>query len=284
MNDITAIKNYISYLKKECSLSITLHSCGSLLILKTDLLVFNIHENPYCIFVKSCKSTQEHCIKKQPKVAEKCKNGSFCGVCYAGVKEYVYPIYFDDNVVGFVCISGFSCENSNEYITAVSKKYGLSYDTLLETYQNLKSEIPEKAYVDTLIYPLCHMLELAHIKATRDTQRKDSFIYQIIHYIKKYYTQEITSETLCKAFHCSRSHLSRIFNEQMKMSIREYITSLRIESAKTLLQDTKLEVAEIAMSVGFSEPNYFTSIFKKHTNLTPSAYRKARQYPRVKMK
>ena len=274
MNDITAIKNYILYLKKECSLAITLHSCGSNLILKKDLLAFNIHENPYCIFIKTYKAAQEHCIEKQAKVAEKCKNGSFCGVCYAGVQEYVYPIYFDNNVVGFICVSGFLCRNGEEYVAAVAKKYDFPYNTLLTTYKSLKKEMPEKNYVDTLIYPLCHMMELAHIKAVYDSERINGFIYRVIRYIKQYYTQEITSETLCHKFHCSRSHLSRIFNEQTKMSIREYINSLRIESAKTLLRDTKLEVAEIANSIGFSEPNYFTSVFKKYTNLTPSAYRK----------
>ena len=111
MNDITAIKNYILYLKKECALSVTLHSCGSRLILKKDLLGFNIHENPYCVFVKSDKSAQKHCIKKQAQVAEKCKEGSFCGICHAGVKEFVYPVFFEGKVVGFVCVSGFSCEN-----------------------------------------------------------------------------------------------------------------------------------------------------------------------------
>lgn len=275
MNDITAIKNYILYLKKECSLAITLHSCGSNLILKKDLLAFNIHENPYCIYVKSSKEAHEHCIEKQSKVAKKCKDGSFCGVCYAGVKEYVYPVFFEGTVVGFICVSGFSCQNYKEYILAVSKKFNLSYDALLETYPVLKTEIPEKSYVDTLIYPLCHMLELAHIKATCDVERENSFIYQIVHYLKKNYTQDITSKTLCKQFHCSRSHLSRVFNEQLKMSIREYINSLRIESAKTLLRDTKLEITEIASSVGFSEPNYFTSIFKKYTKHTPTVYRKS---------
>ncbi len=275
MNDITAIKNYILYLKKACSLAVTLHSCGSRLILKKDLLAFNIHENPYCIFVKSCKAAQEHCINKQARIAEKCKSGSFCGVCYAGVKEYVYPIFFNNNVVGFICVSGFSCANGKEYVTAIAKKYNFPYDTLLTTYKTLKNEMPEKAYVDTLIYPLCHMLELAHIKAVYDVEHENTFIYRIIHYLKQSYTQEITSETLCREFHCSRSHLSRIFNEQIKMTIREYINSLRIESAKTLLRDTKLEIAEIATSIGFSEPNYFTSVFKKYTNSTPSAYRKA---------
>lgn len=277
MNDISAIKNYILYLKRECSLAVTIHSWSSHLILKKDLIAFNIHENPYCIYVKSCKAAQEHCIAKQSKIVEKCKDGSFCGVCYAGVKEYVYPILHNGNVVGFICVSGFSCENGNEYISTVAKKYDLSYDTLLATYKALKVNMPEKAYVDTLIYPLCYMFELAHIKAVSDIEQESTLICKIIHYLKKNYTLDITSETLCAEFQCSRSHLSRLFNQQMKLSIREYINSLRIESAKILLRDTKLEIADIAISVGFSEPNYFTSVFKKYVNLTPSAYRKSQK-------
>jgi AraC-like DNA-binding protein len=275
MNDIISIKNYILYLKKECSLAVTLHSCGSHLILKKDLLAFNIHENPYCIFVKTCKAAQAHCIEKQAKVAEKCKDGSFCGVCYAGVKEFVYPIRFNNKVVGFICVSGFLSKNGEEYVSNIAKKYNFSYKELLSSYKTLKTKMPEKAYVDTLIYPLCHMLELAHIKAVYDVERINSFIHRVTHYLKQYYTQEITSETICREFHCSRSNLSRIFNQQTKMSIRDYINTLRIESAKALLRDTKLEIAEIAFSVGFSEPNYFTSVFKKYTNLSPSAYRKS---------
>jgi YesN/AraC family two-component response regulator len=172
-------------------------------------------------------------------------------------------------------VSGFACKNSNEYIKAISLKYDLSYDALHETYQSLKPEMPPKPYVDTLINPLCYMLELAHIKSSKNIRSEQSLIERITQYIRTNYTQDITSQTLCHKFNCSRSHLSRIFNEEMKTSIREHITSLRIESAKTLLRDTRLEIAEIAMAIGFSEPNYFTTIFKKHTNLTPSAYRKS---------
>lgn len=280
MNDITAIKNYILYLKKECGLAVTLHSYNSNVMLKDQLLAFNIHENSYCVYVKTCKSAQQHCIARQKKIAEKCRNGSFCGVCYAGVKEYVYPVFYNEEVVGFICISGFSCENGGEYVAAVAKKYDLPYESLFSTYKSLKAVMPEKAYVDTLIYPLCSMLELAHVKAEHDIRRKNSFIYEIVRYIKANYVQDITSETLCSEFGCSRSHLSHLFNEQMKTSLREYITTLRIQSSKTLLRDTGLEIAEIGVSVGFSDPNYFTSVFKKYTHFTPSAYRRYVQQSR----
>ncbi len=276
MNDIEAIKNYIIYLKK-CGLSVTLHSHDSDILLKTDLLAFNIHDNPYCIYVKNCPAAQDHCVEKQGKIVEKCKGGPFTGVCYAGVKEFVYPVTFDGQVAGFICVSGYSCENGEEYISKVSEKYDLPKDGLKRTYGSLKSKMPERSFVDTLVYPLCSMLELAYLKDEYNSGRDPAFIRRVVSYIKKNYTRDITSETLCGEFECSRSHLSHVFNAYMKTSIRSYLNALRVEAAKILLAGTKLEISEVALSVGFSEPYYFTAVFKKTTGSSPSAYRRAEQ-------
>ena len=77
MNEILAIKNYILYLKNHCNLSISIHSHTSNLLLKKELIVFNIHDNPYCICVKSCNEAYKHCCEKQIKISEKCQNGAF---------------------------------------------------------------------------------------------------------------------------------------------------------------------------------------------------------------
>lgn len=273
MNDIDAIKNYLSYLKKECNLSVTLHSFGSNFILKKDLIAFNIHENAFCIYVKSCPKAQKHCVLGQEKIIKKCENGAFSGVCYAGVKEYVYPINNGNAVVGFICVSGYSCKNYKEYLAKISKEYGLDLLTLEQKYSQLKSKMPEKKQVDTLIEPLRCMLELAHLKGDGVAENED-FVQRVKRFIKQRFTENITSETLMEKFNCSRSYLSHAFNQKMKMSLREYINSLRIESAKVLLGDTNLGISEIALSVGFSETAYFTEIFKKHEGVSPSAYRK----------
>lgn len=273
MYDTTAIKAYILYLKKECNLSVTLHSFRSKIILYSDLIHFNIHENPYCICIKSCESAHNHCIEKQAKILEKCKDGSFTGVCYAGVKEYVYPFKHNQKVIGFICVSGYADEQGDERIRAVSKKYALSNAKLHTAYQTLKKQIPDKVAVDTLIEPLCAMLELLHLKYDNVLTDDDGFIQGVLHFLKQNYTQPIHLELLCKRFRCSPSHLSHTFNATMKTGIKQYINELRIKSAKTLLRDTQLDVAEIALSVGFSEPNYFTAIFKKHTGVSPSLYR-----------
>lgn len=275
MGDILAIKNYVLFLKRELKLNVSLHSCDSNLILKSELLVFNVHENPYCVYVKSRLGAHNHCVKKQEAVARKCQSGSLCGTCWAGVKEYVYPVMHEKRVVGFICVSGFASENGGEYQARAAKKYGLNLAVLKENYKLLKTQMPNKAYVDTLIYPLCDMLELAHIRAEALGQNEgDTFIKQVVRYIKKNYTKNITSESLCQEFNCSRSHLSKVFNAEMKTTLPEYITELRIELAKNLLKNSKLDICEVALSAGFNQPYYFTAIFKKRTGVAPSVYRK----------
>ena len=273
MENISTIKNYILYLKKECNLSVTLHAFHSDLFLKSDLLAFNIHENPYCIHIKSCAEAHEQCIQRQKNLLNQCKDVSFIDVCYAGVKEYVYPVTHNQKVIGFICVSGYMSEKSQDYILEVSKNYPLTQNQLFDTYNVLSNKMPEKAYVDTLVYPLCQMLELLHFKNECIAEYENTLIHKIVHYIKMNFTKDITSKMLCDKFQCSRSHLSHSFNQVMKTDLRTYINNLRIQSAKTLLRDTKLEINEISLSVGFFDPNYFTSIFKKYTGITPSAYR-----------
>ena len=60
----------------------------------------------------------------------------------------------------------------------------------------------------------------------------------------------------------------------MGVTLKEYLNVLRIEGAKQLLHSSELNITEIAFSIGFSDGNYFTNVLKKHTGISPSAYRK----------
>lgn len=275
MYDITAIKNYILFLKRVHGLYITLHiNKSESIISATDLMTFNIHDNSYCIYIKSCKEAYNHCISRQYKIYEKCRDGSFTGVCYAGVREFVYPITHNGELNGFISVSGYKCENHNGYLSSVSEKYGFRTDGLENSYSSLKSEIPPKEYLDILITPLCNMLELAYIKTENEKNAEKSFPQKIIAYLKQYHTQNITSKDICEYFACSRSSMSHKFKAYTGMSIRDYINSLRVADAESLLSYSDLTVTEIALSVGFADSNYFTEKFKKIVGIAPTEYRK----------
>lgn len=274
MDFINEIKSYILFLKGKCNLEITLHPIGSeQLISNSELIAFNIHENPHCIYIKTFPSAHEHCVSRQGKIKEKCRNGSFCGSCYAGVFEYVYPIYDGVSQTGFVSVSGYRGNNYSEYIDKVSADYEIPIDNLRKTAQCLNDNLPEKEYIDTIIAPLIRMLELAYIKSNLN-KTKNAGIDNVLRYINRHYAEDITLESVCDALSYSRSSISHTFKQVTGRSFREYLTEIRLRSAKSLLSHSKLSVTEISYAVGFSDSNYFSNVFKAQTGMPPTEYRK----------
>ena len=274
IESVNEIKNYILFLKKQCKLDVTLHPMeNEQIISNSRLMSFNIHENSYCVYVKSFSNAQRHCILRQGKIVDKCTaDGSFCGTCYAGVREYVYPIICEESIVGFICISGYKDTNFLSYMERCSEKFEIPTESLINVSQCLKEKMPDKAYVDTLVIPLIRMLELAYSKMDKPETESD-IVESVIGYVNRCYTQDITLKDICDEFHCSRSYISHIFKKTTGMSFREYLTDVRIRAAKSLLKHSVLKVTEIALSVGFNDSNYFSSVFRTYTGFSPRAYR-----------
>ena len=271
---INEIDNYIKHLISKYGLYISMHPLVQEgVIMHSKLRIYNIHQNSYCVFLKSVDGVQRECVNCQRKVAKKCQTGSFCGVCHAGVMEYVYPISQGNTVIGFISVSGYSTHNAYQYHRLLSDKFGINMELLKNMYQTLNSTLPPKQQIDTLINPLQRMLELAYLKIPVEAKLQD-FHYKVLSFIKEHHTENLTSEDICKHFSCSRSYLSHLFKKNCGMSIREYINTLRIEDAKTLLVCSKLNIAEITIVLGFSDSNYFSKTFKKAVGISPVKYRK----------
>ena len=75
-----------------------------------------------------------------------------------------------------------------------------------------------------------------------------------------------------KAVGVSRSHLYRVFMSNVGQSPIDYLTGYRISEACSLLKNTGLSIAEIAVSVGFFDQFYFSRVFKKVKGVPPSKY------------
>lgn len=271
MNILSEIKNYIIFLNKNVGLNISMHTDRfDRIIMSEELSAFNIHVNSYCSLIKSNPPACVHCVEKQKSVAKHAEKGAFAGVCFAGVREFVFPI---KECNGFISVSGWKCENSKSYISKTAKKYGFSEDLLTEAYNSLK-ENPDINIINTLIAPLIAMLSESYRQIPPEHTPENSFAERIKEYIKLNRTRKISSEDICRKFSCSRSYMSRSFNRHTGMSVCKYITRLRISDAKFLLKNSDMNITEIAFSTGFSDANYFSSVFKKEVGTAPSEYRK----------
>lgn len=78
------------------------------------------------------------------------------------------------------------------------------------------------------------------------------------------------------------NRLSQLLNDNLEKSFSQYINEYRVEEAKQLLiYENKYTIEGIGFEAGFSSKSSFFSIFKKHTNLTPSAFKKSFFTPKV---
>jgi len=86
---------------------------------------------------------------------------------------------------------------------------------------------------------------------------------------------EYSVENLAKDLLISRVQLYRKIKAIMGISISDYISNIRLEKAKLMLETDSLTIAEIAYSNGFSSPNYFSTAFKNKYGMSPAAFRKS---------
>ncbi|MDP4133766.1 MAG: AraC family transcriptional regulator [Bacillota bacterium] len=99
----------------------------------------------------------------------------------------------------------------------------------------------------------------------------------VILYIEQNYQKKIELPFLANLSNMSEGHLCRQFKTYTNMRPFEYITSLRIQKAKSLIKaEPTLSISEIGRAVGFDNDSYFIMLFKKHEGLTPKDYKNLR--------
>jgi AraC-like DNA-binding protein len=95
-------------------------------------------------------------------------------------------------------------------------------------------------------------------------------------YIDEHYGENIALETLAATVHMSAFHFSRMFRERVGLPPHTYLTQVRINHAKTLLDDG-LPPVEVALATGFAQQSHLNRAFKRIVGVTPGQYRKNRQ-------
>lgn len=108
-----------------------------------------------------------------------------------------------------------------------------------------------------------------------------SIIDNIIHYINENINEDITLQMIAERFSINPSYLSRVFKAATEQGFVKYVTGLKIAKARDLLENSSMEIADIAHGLGFSDQQYFNRVFKKTTEMTPNEARaKSKKSPK----
>ncbi len=269
---------YIQRISKDYGLSITLHPCGNeQLISKSNLIKYNIHSPGYCLYLKSNPAVLEKCIRKQQNIAERLAvTDRFTGVCHAGVKERVYGIYDSGRYMGFISVSGYQADASvaRPRIDHICEEFCFPRLLLNESYSKLSRDFPDEALLDSLVIPLCRMIEYGNFYMEQTSKDLAESLYiKILRYINANFCREISVGQLAEKFSVSPSQISHTFKRMNGKSIAEYVAFLRIELAKSVLCITPESITNIAIMCGFSDHCYFSNVFRRLVGMSPAKYR-----------
>ena len=102
-------------------------------------------------------------------------------------------------------------------------------------------------------------------------------VISLSNYINDHYATDIKMEFLSQIACMSQAKLKYIFKHVYHMSIQQYIVTRRITHAEHLLRDTKIPIAQIAEMVGYKYISSLSDMFRQHTGMKPSEYRKKMQ-------
>jgi two-component system response regulator YesN len=102
---------------------------------------------------------------------------------------------------------------------------------------------------------------------------RNKVIATLFAYMETHYQEEITLFTAAEHVHMNHIYISRLFKKEIGKTFLEVLTTLRMKKACELLADNDNRIYEIADKVGIQDSGYFSQVFKKFYDMTPSEYR-----------
>ncbi len=153
----------------------------------------------------------------------------------------------------------------------------LAYDYNIINNLNSIDFISELQTLDTLTELKHWCLEkidyiTKNISESRE-KKTNLLIVRAVEYIKENFRTEITLEEVSKEVNISPHYFSKLFKDEMGENFIDYLTNLRINTAKEIMKSSLMSVKEICYEIGYGDPNYFSRIFKKAVGVTPTEYR-----------
>ena len=100
----------------------------------------------------------------------------------------------------------------------------------------------------------------------------------LMRYLNENFASRITARTLSDVFHYSSEYIDKKMKTELNMTPHAYLTAIRLQNAKKLLERSQQPIQKIALECGFSDNSLFYKAFRKHFSQSPSEWRRQHQF------
>lgn len=199
------------------------------------------------------------------------------------VQKYVY--YVEDHPeVFWIHFTGYDVKNILEY-HGISLDQHVFYSGTLPEYKMLFRKIIRElqqcedgyeGYIASLFNNILLLVSRQQQNGENYTVTIPEEIEMAVSYFNENYNTKISVAQYAESLHISTNWFIRNFKQHMNISPAQYLLSLRMVNAQSLLENTDYSVGEVAEIVGYDNQLYFSRVFKKEYGVSPAQYRKQR--------
>lgn len=192
---------------------------------------------------------------------------------YGTDKTQAYWIHFTGNEVEEILKS---CDISSQKHTFFAGN-SIAYETIFkEIISELQKRSPQ--FEELIVLYFRQLLLLVQRNRTEYQHALNHSMIEEVElartYFHDHYQEVISIEDYAQSRHMSTCWFIRSFRNLTGSTPLQYILSIRMANARTLLEHTQYNITEVAALVGFDDPLHFSHLFKKHTGTSPTEYRK----------
>lgn len=193
-------------------------------------------------------------------------------ICHGGMTEAVKPVFIDDELTGFLMIGQFrTSEQPVEQTLLRTWKKQEGTDELEQAFQ--KTPYYHRDYAENILRLFDILVE--HILYRRMVELYGSNSLQpLVSFLKSHVDDNLSLADATKILPASQSSLAHKFKKVTGKSFKRFQIDLKLTKAEELFRKhPEITVKEVAFRLGYTSPFYFSRLYKKHRNMSPSDYR-----------
>lgn len=238
--------------------------------------------SPFCQLLGQINEGCAQCLRMQQKLEQAAGLQPKSLHCFAGLCDTAVPIRVGEKMIAFLQTGQILLHQPNkEEFSRITQKilsWGaqINLKSLEEAY--FQTRVLNKEQYDAMIQLLStfaeHLGTISNSIEIDESAADPEIVANAKHYIMDRFHEPMSLDDAAQAVNTSTRHFCKVFKKATGITFTDYLSRVRVEKAKNLLQNPNVRISEVAFDVGFESLSQFNRSFKRVTDMSPSTYRK----------
>ncbi|WOO40211.1 PocR ligand-binding domain-containing protein [Rubellicoccus peritrichatus] len=239
-------------------------------------------ENPFCVIMARTNAGCANCLRMQAQLEQEAGLEPKSLHCFAGLCDTAVPVRVGDKLIAFLQTGQILLHQPNK------EEFSRTTQQLLKWGSEVNLKLLEEAYFQTKVFDRVqyeamitllstfaeHLATISNSIAVEENEADPVLVSNAKKYIQERYHEQLSLDDAARAVNASTRHFCKLFKEATGITFTDYLSRVRVEKAKHLLQNPHLRVSEIAFETGFESISQFNRSFKRITGQSPTEFRK----------